>query len=1511
MKKLFWVFVLCLFVPFCFVGCGNPNKDLLSTPKEVAVAADGIVKFQRIENDEYYVIKINDLEQNVFVNNQNPYMELFNSNGVNYLQYDISRMLVLGESYSIQVKACASKKKDSEFSAPISYVHQVHIETPNTKITGTTLTWDNVLNANIYTVKVVTPSTIIAADDPDTVANATNVFSSQYSLNKFEFSSMLTEAGEYKFYVKAISRENNYLESDFSAKVVYENIIKLAEPQNLHLHKVANDWILSCLVDENTNNLKLDFNGEIETIDINALCVETDPVCENLIYINLNQAFKNKNIDFGSVSYAELTCQAVFETQGKNYYVNSAWATPTSLKITNKVSAPVVQLNQSNNVLSWQVESTDSISGFKVYVCMPDEVQTFLLTKDIFSFELPEGFISASVQTMGYGEKANSELGNFVSNSSSNGENLNIRIENDNITWNQVEGAYYLAETNNEVLVVNTNSLSLLTFGYYVEQVNVTAVVTGKKHNTATLKPNYSIKLLTPTNVGFFGSNKFLLSFDKVENAIGYKVYVTDLSNSSNQAICIPKIFYATSIDLTSMLSSGKEYRVQVQAVADKFDKFVSSNLSSPSLTLTYNQVLDTPEMIKDEHGSPIIITKSADKNLYSIKFNGVEGANRYEIKVDFQIITVYNDNRTTPYTVDITEYLTDINGEAKAGVHDISVRALPEDLDKVTQASKPSKYEYKLRKQLKQVANISVSDPNLTDGQFILSFDLQENAKNYSVEITKLNDTEYYNYLATLNLTLPITEVVGSINITKYLQQAGEYYIYMTAHPADKDYYDSSDRSSNFAIVSKLESLTTPYNILHANQSNSEFLIRWTGDQHADSYTVKVVAPQNKEYVYKTTQTSFNINDSLTVEGDYRIFIKSVVAANSESSKTYISSSFSAQYDLIYRYTEQKDFERFGVYLFDDSTIYDYNINNVTELTNLLWYHLLHGVDENYKLNIFIPSKTEDETTKQAILRLADEASNYVSVSGNTSIYDFSADGNWLNLVNGANTTNANLLEYISKKLLEAYPEMAILQNFSCQMVNDRIYRLDFSNALDGEKVENLNYRTIAKDYANQYVYIDKSLRRNTNSVFAIDSCKSMEVSTTEQLFMAVQYGFKPVFVGNSQTAERVYQNARLVLSAIASANMSNLEKVSAIFDWLEFAYNINMDAKTITVGINNVEGELKDWGNRAEFYLEGLLYNIGQSTNGEIVIGSTQATSESLSKAFVLLCGIEGIEARKVNGNLLYRGAGETAATNHAHSWNKVKLATDEESEANWYNVDLTYSDLRYDARTKANSYNMASHLFFLVSDAYLQSNLNFGNKTNSLKVVNMEENQIVTMPQTLQIGKIEQNYDYYSNTIKTISYEKLQQVVNELYLTPNAENITTGKTQAENANSTLSLKYMSDWDYRHYLYSEYDGTISRLQAFALNMIIYGKSRLVENGTNSCTFELRVDENSSQNVGTSIISELTSNGLNKVLWKMNNMYITDQENENRKYLTVESFSSFDNASKTTTIVFTMQYQN
>lgn len=1507
MKKRFLVLVLCLFMPILFVGCENLNKDYLSTPAHLTVQADGIITFERVENDEYYVISINNLEQNVFVANQNPYIELYNKNGVNYLQYDISRMLDLGESYSIKVKACANNKKDSSFTTAVSYVHQVHVETPETQIIGTTLTWDTVYNASSYLVKVVTPSTEIEADDPDTIANASNVFSSQYSLNKFDFSSLLTEAGAYKFYVKAISRDNNYLESPFSAKVVYENYVTLAEPTGLELHKLSNDWILTTVIDKLANSVKIELNGVVDLFDLNADFIEKDETCNNLIYVNLSQAFKNKDIEFEKLNTVKVSCQSVYEAHNANYYIASAWAQPTSLTIKDKLPTPVVSFDISKNIFSWQVEQIESIGGFKVYICTSTGVETVVLDKTSLSIALPNDFVSASVQTLSAGNQASSGLSNFVNNPDNTSLNLSVRLVGNNIEWTALDDCYYIVETDAGVSVLTTNSLNVSTLDYLLTEIKVTAIKAGANSNTATLKPNYTIKLTTPENAGFFSSNKYLLTFDKVENAIGYKVYVTDLSQDTNPAVCINRLFVENRIDLSSYVTRGKEYRVQVQAVADKLGIYLNSDLTTEDLTLTYNQILDIPQFVTNNLGCPITIKSNGTKKYY-LNFNGVDGAYKYEIMVNFNTKTVVNDNRTEPYEVDITDFLTDINGEVMANAYNITVRALPQENDAITQASKFASYVYKLRNQLKQVTNIRVSDPNETDGKYVLSFDLQDNAQNYSVEIIKLNDTEYTSYLASLTpkLTLPITNVKGAIDITAYVQQAGEYYIYMTAHPgADNSYYDSSDRSSSYAVVSKLQTLTTPYNLHYENNSNTEFNAVWTGDANADNYVLKLTTPKGKEYVYKTTQTSFNINDVVTVEGNYQFAVKSVVNANSENSKTYTSSAYSADYTFTYRYTELKDFERYGVCLFDDTTEYDYSVENVTELTNLLWYHLLFGVDENYKLNIYIKPDDASETVKQAIIRFADEATNYQLSTGTASIYDFESDTEWQNLIAGEGVTNASLLGFVCERLLKQYPEFAIVGNFSCEMTSDNIFSLSFKNLLDVEKVENLTHVSMAKDFANDYKYISKTLRRNINSVFAIDTRKEMEVSTTEQLFMAVQYGFKPVFVGSSTVAQKVYENAKLVLTAIVSTNMTDLEKVTAIFDWLEYAYNINMNAKLITVGSVSKVGQLEDWGTRAEFYLEGLLYNISQNTNGDILVGSKQATSEAISKAFVLLCGIEGINARKINGSLVYKDTASSPATAHDHSWNKVYLSTNEDENSSWYNVDLTYSDLRYDARTQSNSYNMASHLFFLVSDAYYQSNLNFGNTTNSLKVDTLAEKQIITMPANKQIGKIENNYDYYSNTIKTISFEELQAIINNLYLVPNSNYMTTVTEQAEDAPSTMALKYMADGNYRQYLRSEYEGRISRLQGFIVNMLIYGKLKLVTNNVKMSSFELRVEENSSLDLGTYVVEQIT----NLTRDTMNDMYITREEKNNGLYLSVMPFATFDRATNTTTITITMQY--
>ena len=118
---------------------------------------------------------------------------------------------------------------------------------------------------------------------------------------------------------------------------------------------------------------------------------------------------------------------------------------------------------------------------------------------------------------------------------------------------------------------------------------------------------------------------------------------------------------------------------------------------------------------------------------------------------------------------------------------------------------------------------------------------------------------------------------------------------------------------------------------------------------------------------------------------------------------------------------------------------------------------------------------------------------------------------------------------------------------------------------------------------------------------------------------------------------------------------------------------------------------------------------------------------------------------------------------------------------------------------------------------------------------------------------------------------------------------------------------LKYMADGNYRQYLFSEYDGRISRLQSFVVNMLIYGKSMIVENSSSLSSFELSIEENSSLDLGSYVVSQLT----NLTRDTMNGMYITNEERNAQKYLSISTFSTFDRATNTTKIIVTMQYTN
>ena len=209
MKKIKLLMILMLLiVPISFVACSNENRDTMQMPTNLTVETGGLITFERVENEGYYTILIDETEFNVFTNNSN--VQLFSENGKNYLQYDASKIFILGESYTVRVKARADGKRDSSYTSVVSYTHTIPMAKPtNIQINGTVLTWDVVENASLYFVRVLTPTDNVSADDSETIANA-ELTTYQFSTNRFDFSSILNSAGTYKFYINALSNDSNY-----------------------------------------------------------------------------------------------------------------------------------------------------------------------------------------------------------------------------------------------------------------------------------------------------------------------------------------------------------------------------------------------------------------------------------------------------------------------------------------------------------------------------------------------------------------------------------------------------------------------------------------------------------------------------------------------------------------------------------------------------------------------------------------------------------------------------------------------------------------------------------------------------------------------------------------------------------------------------------------------------------------------------------------------------------------------------------------------------------------------------------------------------------------------------------------------------------------------------------------------------------------------------------------------------------------------------------------------------
>lgn len=203
----------------------------------------------------------------------------------------------------------------------------------------------------------------------------------------------------------------------------------------------------------------------------------------------------------------------------------------------------------------------------------------------------------------------------------------------------------------------------------------------------------------------------------------------------------------------------------------------------------------------------------------------------------------------------------------------------------------------------------------------------------------------------------------------------------------------------------------------------------------------------------------------------------------------------------------------------------------------------------------------------------------------------------------------------------------------------------------------------------------------RGEGASLPIDSLEStMEVSTSNELFYAVSLGYRPIPVVESR-AETIYNEAKSVLNAIISNDMTDTAKALAIYEWL--SSNVVYDYKLASLA---EDGALTGTNSYNSFYLEGVFID-------------HLAVCDGIAKAYTLMCAMEGIVSHKVVGEAMGTGVG--------HAWNVVLL------EGKWYVVDATWASEKATVGkgSEAQNVELLTKAYFGIGKESKDTHLTFG--------------------------------------------------------------------------------------------------------------------------------------------------------------------------------------------------------
>lgn len=210
----------------------------------------------------------------------------------------------------------------------------------------------------------------------------------------------------------------------------------------------------------------------------------------------------------------------------------------------------------------------------------------------------------------------------------------------------------------------------------------------------------------------------------------------------------------------------------------------------------------------------------------------------------------------------------------------------------------------------------------------------------------------------------------------------------------------------------------------------------------------------------------------------------------------------------------------------------------------------------------------------------------------------------------------------------------------------------------------------------------VSASGRKDTDAL-PVDSFPSWNenVATTNLLYKVIDWGYKPVFSNTSSAAYEVYAEAQRILRTIIDDTMSDYEKTLAIYDWI--CYYVVYD-----YSLAGMSADLNEMMKYSGYYLEGAILD-------------RKAVCDGKSKAFTLLCAMEGIDSVRITGE----AASQAGGTPGNHAWNKVLIDANGDDVLEWYFVDSTWGDTGTNASCGEPGHSrneVLLHKYFLLSDA-----------------------------------------------------------------------------------------------------------------------------------------------------------------------------------------------------------------